>query len=438
MPTRRASAVDAAAPYALASAVALVYASTPWAPVFGDDRSYVEGASFLLTPFAEFLRGLFSRDYLFLTGEGTYQPLVTLFHYATHGHPMLYRACGLALHAINACLVYRTAVRLKAEPVSAFLAALLFALFPTHTETLIISSFKGNLFAFLFAFSSLLCWMSAVESGSRRALAGAFGFFGLALLSKETGLLTPGLLAAYSLLFARRQRPDLQRRAGLAFALASACYLFWRFRWLETGLMSAVPHSPPLLFGWYVKTLLWPHPLCRERLTPAGPKWLAYAGLFAAAAWAARRRPEVLFGLVLLALGLAPFLQRAQYYMDSPVADRYLYMSAAGFALALGFAARGPAATAALVTLALVWGGMAAGRNLLFRDTRALFEQTVACAPEHFKAWGVLSQRQLASGEFAAAAASAREAVRLNPEYEGAYRILDAANRALEKAESRD
>lgn len=435
----RSSTVDAAAPYALAAAVALAYAATPTAPVFGDDRHFVENAPVFLLPFSDFIRGLFSRDYFSLTGEGTYQPLTTLFHYATRGRPALYRAAGVLLHAVNAGLVYRVALRLKAEPVPALLAALLFALFPTHAETLIVSSFKGNLLAFGFSMSALLCWARAVESGSPRALAGAFLSFALALASKETGVLVPGLLAGYSVLFARGERPDLQRRAVLGFALAAACYLFWRFRGLGAGPMPPSPHSPSLLFGWYVKTMLWPHPLCRERLAPSGFQWHAFTGFFLLALWAARRRPGVLFGLFLLALGLLPVIQRAQYYMDSPVADRFLYLSAAGFALALGLAARGPAAAAALAATALVWGALTVSRNFLYRDTRALYEQTAACAPGHFKAWGVLAENQLARGELAAAQASSRRAVGLNPYYPGGLRILAESSRLLgDDAQARD
>lgn len=420
---RPAFSVAAAVPCALAAAVALVYAPTLTAPVFGDDRHFVEGAPVLLAAFPDFLRALFSRDYFIHTGEGTYQPLVTLFHYATRGHPVVYRACGLLLHAVNACLIHRFALRLGASSASAILAAALFALFPAHAELLIISSFKGNLFALAFALSSLLCWATAVEKGSGRAVAGAFLFFVLALASKETGILIPGLLAGYSLLFARRRFPDLQRRAGLGFALVSACYLLWRLRILDHGIDPPAPHSPSLLFGWYLKTLAWPHPVCRERLAPEGAGWHVFTGLFLASAWAARRRPGILFGLLFLALGLTPFIYRAQAYMDSPVADRYLYLSAAGFVLSLALAARAPAAKAALAAMAVVWGGLTAQRNVLYRDVRALYEQTVVCAPRHFKAWGVLAEHQLGAGEFAAAQASARTAVTLNPYYPGGLTI---------------
>lgn len=434
-PERGDRRVEAVAPFALAAAVTLAYAASLTAPVFGDDRHFVENAPFFLLPFTDFFRGLFSRDYLALTGEGTYQPLVTLFHYAAHGRPALYRTAGVLLHAVNAALVYRAALRLKAAPVSAFLAAALFALFPTHAETLIVSSFKGNLFAFMFTFSALLSWARALETGSRRSVAAAFLFFALALASKETGALVPALLAGYSLFFGRRQRPDLQRQAGLGFALMAACYLFWRFRGLDTGSMPPTPHSPSLLFGWYMKTFLWPYPVCRERLAPSGWSWHAFTGLFLLAVWAARRRPEVLLGLFLMALGLLPVIQRAQYYMDSPVADRFLYLSAAGFALALGLAARGRAARAALAATALIWGALTLQRNVLYRDTRALYEQTVVCAPGHFKAWGVLAENQLGRGEAAAAQASARRAVGLNPFYPGGLTVLRISSEQLGDAE---
>ncbi len=436
---KRVADLDTVAPWALGAAVALVYAPTLTAPVFGDDRVFVSGAAIFSLPLGEFLRGLLSREYLSFTGEGTYQPLITLFHYAAHGAPAAYRIAGIALHALNAFLLARVARRLGGSAETSWLAALLFALFPTHAETLIVSSFKGNLFAFAFILAGLLCWARALEEGSRRAIAGASACFGLAVLSKETGLLAPLVYAAYSLLFARRKRPDLQRRAGLGFALGATMYLWWRFVGLGASAMVPSPHSPSLLFGWYAKTALWPYPLCRERTAPEGPAWHALTGLYLLALWAARRRPAVLFGLVLFGLGVLPQIQRAQSYMDSFVADRFLYISAAGLALAAAFAARGRAAAVALAGVAFVWGGVALQRNFLYRDTRALYEQTVVCAPNHFKAWGVLAQNQFQRGDMAAAQDSARRAVGLNPYYPGGLRVLRESSLALgDREQARD
>ncbi|UPT73653.1 MAG: hypothetical protein M0D55_17615 [Elusimicrobiota bacterium] len=320
---------DAAAPWALAGAAALVYAATVNAPVFGDDRVFVESAAGFALPAGEFLRALFSREYFTLTGEGTYQPLTTLFHYFTHGRPALYRGAGIALHALNAELVRRAARRLGAAPDAALLGGFVFLLFPTHPETLIISAFKGNLLALTFTLGAFLCW-------ARGRAAGAFACFLLALASKETGLLVPAWLAGWTLLFERR-RPEFERRAALVFALAGALYLWWRFIGLGASDMPRVPWNPAALSGWYAAKLAWPFEACRER-TPPALAWSLAAVAYAAAVWAARRRPAVLFGLLAAALGVAPHVWRARYYMDSPVADRFLYMSAAGLALALSAA----------------------------------------------------------------------------------------------------
>ncbi len=436
---KRTDAVERATPWALAAAVSLVYGATVSAPVFGDDRVFVEGASIFGLPFKEFLGGVLSRGYLIFTQEGTYQPLVTVFHYAAHGHPAFYRAVGLALHALNAWLVYRVARTLKGSHGNALLAAFLFALFPANAETLVVSSFKGHILAFTFTLAALLSWARALEKHSRPALPATFAFSALAFTCKQTGVLIPFFLAAYSWLYARKKSPDLQRRAGLGFALAAVCYLWWRFEGLETGAMPVSPHSPSLLFGWYAKELLWPYPVCRERMAPVSPAWHLFTAAFVAAAWAARRRPGILFGLILASVGLLPHIHRAQYYFDSPVADRFLYTASAGFALALSFAAEAPGAAAALAAVALVWGGIAFERNLLYRDTRKLYEQTTVCAPDHFKAWGVLAAAQLDAGEYAAAQENSRKALTLNGYFPAGISILRRSSLALgDEEQARD
>lgn len=400
---------------AVAAAVAAAYAATVTAPVFGDDRVFVEAAPVYSLPFGEFLRRLFSRDYLAVTGEGTYQPLTTLFHYFTHGHPAVYRAAGIALHALNAELVRRVARRLGLDETASLLAALLFALFPTHAETLIVSAFKGNVLALAFTLAALLLW-------TEKKAAGAAACFVLALASKETGLLVPVWLAAWTLLYEKR-RPDFERRAALGFALVSALYLWWRFAGLGAGELPRAPWNPAALLGWYAAKLVLPFAACRERLAPAAG-WSLAAAAALGSAWFLRRKPAALFGVVVALAGVAPHVWRARWYMDSPAADRFLYMSAAGFALTLAALAKTKNARRGLAALVLAYGAATVSRNLIYRDLDSLYAQTAACAPGHFKAWGVLAGWKYDRGDYEAARACAARAVQLNPWYPGGLRVL--------------
>lgn len=408
--------------WAPAAAAAAAYAATVTAPVFGDDRVFVEASAANALPPGAFLRALFSRDYLGLTGEGTYQPLTTLFHYAAHGHPAVYRSAGIALHALNAELVRRAAKRLGLDETASLLAALLFALFPTHPETLIISAFKGNLLALTFTLGAFLLW-------TEKKTAGAAACFVLALASKETGLLVPVWLAAWTALYEKR-RPDFERRAALGFALISVLYLWWRFVGLGAGGMPRVPWNPAALLGWYAAKLVLPFAACRERLAPAAG-WSAAAAAALGSLWFLRRKPAALFGALVALAGIAPHVWRARWYMDSPVADRFLYMSAAGFALALASLAKSRNFRAGLAALAVVYGVAAVSRNLLYRDTGALYAQTAVCAPGHFKAWGVLAGWKYDRGAYEDARACAARAVSLNPWYPGGVRVLRLAAEKL-------
>jgi hypothetical protein len=420
-----------AAAFLLACAVAAAFGPLLGAPVFGDDRVFIEGAAVLRLPPGAFLAAVFSRGYLAVTGEGTYQPLVTALHYLTAGHPALSRGAGLLLHWACAVLLLALARRLGAPAKAALGAALLFAVFPTHTETLAVASFQGHVLAALFSLAAVLCWARALETGRPAPAAGAFACFALALLSKETGLLAPALAAVYSLLFARRARPDLQRRAALGAALLGCAYVLWRFRVLDQpALGEPVPSNAAVVLGWYAARLAWPLPLCREHVPPSSP-WALGAAAYAAALWAARKRPRALFGLLVAGVGLLPFIDVARHYKDSPVADRFLYLPSAGLALALAEALARTRAAAALAVLGLGWLGACLRRDLQMRDLGALYAQTTRCAPDHPKAWGVLAGYELSRGDYAAAKEHASRAVALGPIFPGAWSVLEAADTAL-------
>lgn len=360
MTARRCAALVAAAALA---AYGLTLAAAP----FYDDQVFVQGNPVFGLPFGDFLSVLFSRGYFLVTEERTWQPLVTLFHWFTHDRAWLFRLSGILLHALNSVLVYLYARRLLEDETRALLAGLLFAFFPASTEAIAVSAFKGHPAAFAFILAALLAW----ESGSPAV----YAFFALGLLCKETALLVPVLALL-------RRRPAPAQWAF--FASIALAYLGIRFLWLlpvpPAGALVPPGWASVQSFGWYLLRLLWPHPLCLESSLPSG--WLHPAAGVLFLCGLAWRRSAL---LAWIGLGLLPVLHLVPFANYSPVADRYLYLPAAGFCLLL---ARLPRALPAVLLVA--WGAMTLKRNALFSDPEGLALQTAACAPANPRAQAML------------------------------------------------
>ena len=420
----------------LAAGLALVYAPVLTAPVLYDDLSHVRDNPVFTLPFLSFWQGLTSRYYFEFVRERTYQPFVTLFHYFTHASPPVYRAAGLALHALNAALVFEIARRLTGRARTAAFAALLFAAFPAHTEALNFSAFKGHLLASFFILAIVIAVMEAC--GGRGKLDGkltvATGcLLTFALLAKESGLVAVALAAAYVSLFVGARARRLAPLAAV-FATLTAAYFTLRFAWLAPPPAFPGSFARPSLesLAFYVKTLVLPLPLCLERALPAGPLWLAWLAAFAAAAWTLRKSRQGLFCLAWIVLSLLPVLHLIPFANVSSVADRYLYLPAAGFALLLahlyGREARGERFLGILLA---VWTGLTFSRNLTYRSARALFEQTAACAPGNARAQFLDGNARFADRDYAGARAAYERVLALT-DSEGARQALAEIDR-LEK-----
>jgi len=411
----------------LSAAVAFLYGPLLTAPVVNEDLSHVQGLGLFALPPGAFLRAVTSQQYFYWAQERTYQPLVTLFHYLTHAHPLFYRVVGLLLHALNAFLVYLLGRLLTRRNSSSLLAALLFALFPCQTEAVNASAFKGHLLALTFALSCLLFWAEALSRppGREKApLAAASLFFALGLLSKESAILILALLALYTACFEAGQ---LRRAASwvAAPAVLALAYLWLRFFWLKPPPVFPHParYSSLASLGWDLKMFLWPHPLCLERSRPAGPAVLLLPTAFLAAFAAWRRSPLRLFCLAWMLLWLLPTLHLISFANVTPVADRYLYAATAGFCLLLASLWAEGRARYILYALLPAWGGGTALRNGLYRSPRALWEQTALCAPENPRAHYVLALTCLREDDPAAAKNALERVLSLVPS-PGAHTLL--------------
>ena len=117
---------------------------------------------------------------------------------------LLYACCVIALFIFLYKLFQRTKIEM------AFIAALLFALHPIHTEVVANVKSADELLCFFFSFLCLNVLVRYAESGKMWQLpAGAFCFL-LALLSKETAI-TFLLVISADLLFLPKREQETQR-----------------------------------------------------------------------------------------------------------------------------------------------------------------------------------------------------------------------------------
>ena len=292
-----------------------------------------------------------------------------------------------------------------------FIAALLFAVHPIHTEAVAwVAGLPDLSFAFFFLLS-LLLYIRSTEGKElhkgRYALSVAFFF--LSALSKEPALTLPLLLLGYDHLFGDPEEGFRGRwKKYIPYVIAAAVYFALRLNALGGlapekrhvhlgGLQLAINVFP--LFAEYLGKLLLPanlnafhvfHPIV-SILTPKGIFSVAVAAAFAGMmALAYRKHRTACFCLLLLVVPLLPAFYIRGLGLNT-FAERYLYLPSAGFA---GLAAmvlarvadRIPQGKLVLIgALALLTGVYSLGtvrRNAVWRTDYALFEDTVRKSPD--------------------------------------------------------
>ncbi len=300
-----------------------------------------------------------------------YRPLFLVWFLLNHTlfglQPAGWHISAVLVHVAVTWVVYLFAVRELKDRWSAGIAALIFAVHPTHVEDVAwISGIDEPLFA-LFALLTIYFYLRWREGGGALALSASLISFVTSLLFKETAVILPALVLFYEW---RRTAPLASEvtspgdapqkftsrlwRAGLftlPFVALDVVYLAVRMRALRglapnignhaTTLSVALSYPSAIFF--YLHKLLWPsslsvfysfefvtHPGWRNFVLPlvvilatgAGLYWLSRhaIGIGPACAW-------------LLIPMLPPLLALARFDVRDLVHDRYLYLPTFGFAM---------------------------------------------------------------------------------------------------------
>ncbi len=386
-----------------------------------------------------------------------YRPLMHLSYMVTYAlfglRPWAFHLVNILLHTGVSVLVFLLGVQLQRAARSVpsnevpFLAALLFATHPVHTEAVTwIAGLPEVSFSLLFLLSLYLYLRAAADEGRPRAalyLSSLLCFL-LALLSKETALVLPVVLVVYEHVFSRAARPlSLQLKRVLPYLAVAIVYLAIRTLVLE-GFAVSKRHAElsdyeyfinvfPLVSSYLWKLLLptnlnvfYTFEPIHSLLQAKGIVSLAVTGGFAIfLVWSHRRHRLACFSAAFIIIPLLPVLY-IPALGENTFTDRYLYLPSFGYVLLSAsfvawLAQRRPRARIGLALLVLAvlasYASATLARNRVWSDDLRLWSDAVEKSPNSVMPHSELGIAYAARGETSKAIEQYRIALRMNPSF---------------------
>ena len=383
-----------------------------------------------------------------------------LLNWAVGTSPFGFHVVNVALHTLNALLLYTILLRfpaqgedLKVQKIqerAAFFTALLWALHPVQTEAVTYICGRSVSLMATFYLGSVLAYIHGRERGSRahQWLLSPLLFL-LAFLTKETALTLPAALALWEFT-ARWDRKHRYSASAVHWALLAGMAVFLALNadyarllthgfqtrgWLD-NLRSQI-HA----VAWLITSLSWPAHQNIDPLLPLMHRWswslaceaALLLGLLAAGLGNLRRRRWFAFGIL---WGFLQFLPTNSLVPRLDLAnERQLYLASQGFIFVVcmgllhafeGWPHKLRWLQIGFATLAVGLGLLTMIRNQDYRSETTLWESSVRADPDNPRAFNNLGTAYSLAGDNGKAALAYREALRLRPDYPLARKNLAA------------
>lgn len=314
------------------------------------------------------------------------------------------------------------------KTVMVFVAALLFALHPIHTEVVANIKSRDELLCFLFSFAALLTFMKYVQGGKLQHMLGGVLFVFLALLSKETAIT---LLAVVPLVFFFYNKVSRNRSIIITVGtvVITGIYLAIRFSvlakynanhsgvvsFIDNILVNAPSASVKLatavsIMGSYIKLLFFPNPLICDYSYSSIPfvgfgnigvivSLLAYVAIAVLGIQRLVKQPKDLlaFGLLFFLITISLF-SNIPFLIGAAKAERFVFFASGGFCIAIAWVIdkwiikadraeitvlKSGKVLAVLIPICLLYAGATIARNADWKDNNTLYAADVVKAPEN-------------------------------------------------------
>jgi tetratricopeptide (TPR) repeat protein len=380
-------------------------------------------------------------------------------------HPAAWHLEKIVLELIGVMLAFRLAQLLTGSSTVGLLTAAFFGLMPANAESVVWASAIGGPLSTVFEMGALCCFINRKPgTGLSRGLMFALALCAAALLSHETAILFPPIVAAYVFLFEGRQSAGVARRivsalrACAPFVVMVIAYMCARVNALgfeyvfgfhqasdsmnvrgfagpraHHSLAEILMTLPAVLITYLAVLALpaiagpthavrWVTQLQPIVLMTAAALMLIASAAFILA-WRSSNRRIYLFCAAWSFLTMAPALNlNALWYL---VDDRYLYAPSFGWSLAVAVAALEIAAAgsivrkavgAAIAVLLVVYAASTMQTERYWRDDLAFFHRCVEIAPYDLEYRGNLAGAMNRAGDREGALRELRLTLALDPD----------------------
>jgi tetratricopeptide (TPR) repeat protein len=389
-----------------------------------------------------------------------YRPLmhvIFMMNYYIFGlNPSGFHLVNIIFHAAVTVLVFILLLRLL-KPLTTsllppFIAALLFATHPIHTEAV---TWISGVTEPSYTFFLLLSFYFYIKSGEGFKIGYPLSLvlFFISTLCKETALTLPIILIAYDFPFGKNKNFFKYSKRYIPFFIIVGIYLVLRFNALG-GLAPKPLHVKLSAYGYvinifplfmqYLWKLLLPitlnafyilHPISSVFELKGILSIIVAIAFLGSALLAFKKNKAVFTGLLLIAAPLLPVLY-IPGLGENVFTERYLYLPTFGFAILAAlflYRAKDYSPNAALsLTLALLfivglYSIQTIRRNYIWKDDFTLFKDTVEKSPDSSLAHNNLGVAYFDAGLFDEAIGHCFKAILIRPDYSDAYNNLGMA-----------
>lgn len=347
-----------------------------------DDYIVITGNNFTQQGFAglydlmtrDFFEGIYGEQGMDLTG-GRYRPLSLLMfaiEYELFGlNPTIGHFINIVLYSLTSFLLFRVLCnwldKTKGGIVIAFVATLLFAIHPIHTEVVANIKSRDEIVGLLLVLVTMHgIYLSLYQENKKWRLIALVAFF-FSMLSKENAFTFVALIP-FSLFVLRKMSLEEAIKFSVPFIVVGFAYIA-----LRTGMLwkevppGVVPTENPdimenpfvgadtatrlatigVILLDYVLLLFFPHPMSADYSFNQIPwtnfadpmallGWGLYLGMGIYAAIKIWKRDIVALG-ILFYLAPLSLVTNLFFNIGAPMADRFLYVPSLGFCLIIGF-----------------------------------------------------------------------------------------------------